>query len=341
MPPSAIVLGVESLVRTFAVHADRRVGGTPTPVALIGPDTRRVWLVEHPRVVFVDAFAIDEVVAAFITGTTAELRSALLARLLRLRGTASVPEGSKLEVKLWSAVGGDALLDAGDADGHLLIAHLMGSEPSPSTRLLAAAQRILGHRAPAILIEHADIDAALRVAVLVAEAAPQLAVAVTTTPEQWHAWLDLPGRDRARALVRACSLPEAHDRPTPAAAAIAAAVVDEARSAAERALFEALEAHPASKGLFVLNHELDVRFGPRALEIDLACASLRIAVEVDGYFHFLDVEAYRRDRRKDLALQREDYFVVRVLAEDVMAFRDDVVRIIHEVILLRRQGKNR
>ena len=43
------------------------------------------------------------------------------------------------------------------------------------------------------------------------------------------------------------------------------------------------------------------------------------------YYHFKDADAYRRDRRKDLALQRAGYFVHRVLAEDVMADVADVV----------------
>lgn len=77
------------------------------------------------------------------------------------------------------------------------------------------------------------------------------------------------------------------------------------------------------------NRALDVPFGNRPLEIDLACPSLRLAVEVDGYFHFRDADAYRRDRRKDIELQRQGYFVVRVLAEDVMARLEAVVAVVH------------
>ena len=43
-----------------------------------------------------------------------------------------------------------------------------------------------------------------------------------------------------------------------------------------------------------------------------------LAVEIDGYYHFQDADAYRRDRRKDLELQKRGFLVVRVLAEDVV-----------------------
>ena len=41
-------------------------------------------------------------------------------------------------------------------------------------------------------------------------------------------------------------------------------------------------------------------------------------VRRDGCYHFGDLDAYRRDRRKDLLLQTQGFVVVRVLAEDVM-----------------------
>ena len=53
------------------------------------------------------------------------------------------------------------------------------------------------------------------------------------------------------------------------------------------------------------------------MEVDLLCAEARLAVELDGPQHLADPEAYRRDRRKDAALQEHGYFVLRFLAEDV------------------------
>jgi hypothetical protein len=98
-----------------------------------------------------------------------------------------------------------------------------------------------------------------------------------------------------------------------------------ARSAAERFLFELLEAHPASKGRFVLNGNPGFDFGPRAAEVDLLAIGLRLAVEVDGYYHFTEPASFRRDRRKDWELQRRKFMVVRVLADDVVTRMDEVL----------------
>jgi hypothetical protein len=92
---------------------------------------------------------------------------------------------------------------------------------------------------------------------------------------------------------------------------------DRARSAAERFLFAFLESLPETAGRFELNASLDFPFGPRPAEVDLLCRSPRIAVELDGYFHFLAPDGYRRDRTKDWELQRRGYLVLRFLAEDV------------------------
>lgn len=102
----------------------------------------------------------------------------------------------------------------------------------------------------------------------------------------------------------------------------------DARSAAEQALFLALEATPATAGRFELNGCLSVHFGPSAAEVDLLARRDGIAVEVDGYFHFTDADAYRRDRRKDLMLQTHGLIVIRVLATDVMR---DPRPAVHEV----------
>jgi very-short-patch-repair endonuclease len=93
---------------------------------------------------------------------------------------------------------------------------------------------------------------------------------------------------------------------------------DRARSAAERFLFTFLESLPETAGRFELNSALDFRFGPQAAEVDLVCRSPRIAIELDGYFHFLAPERYRRDRNKDWELQRRGFVVLRFLSEDVV-----------------------
>src|SRR5690606_8328573 len=88
------------------------------------------------------------------------------------------------------------------------------------------------------------------------------------------------------------------------------AASDRARSAAEALLFAVLERRPRTRGVFVLNATTSFAFGGRACEIDLCARSLRLAIEIDGYFHFVDPSAWRRDRRKDLLLQMHGYTVL-------------------------------
>jgi hypothetical protein len=100
---------------------------------------------------------------------------------------------------------------------------------------------------------------------------------------------------------------------------------DEARSAAERFLFERLESLPETAGLFELNGTLDFCFGRKDAEVDLLARGARLAIELDGYFHFQDVEGYRRDRRKDWELQRRGFLVLRFLAQDVVARLEEIL----------------
>ena len=118
--------------------------------------------------------------------------------------------------------------------------------------------------------------------------------------------------------------------------------IDRARSAAERFLYECLQRLPETAGLFRLNAALGFPFGPnREIEADLAADSLRLVVEIDGYHHFQDPESYRRDRRKDLELQKHGYLVVRVLAEDVVCRLEHVLDTILAAVAFRaRTGRN-
>ena len=60
------------------------------------------------------------------------------------------------------------------------------------------------------------------------------------------------------------------------------------------------------------------------MEVDLLCRDARLAVELDGARH-LSEESYRRDREKDLTLQRHGWLVLRVLASDATARLGDVL----------------
>jgi very-short-patch-repair endonuclease len=113
---------------------------------------------------------------------------------------------------------------------------------------------------------------------------------------------------------------------------------DGARSAEESFLFQRLDTMAATAGRFELNGLLDVGRGRRRLEVDLLARQERIAVEIDGYFHFRDAEAFRRDRRKDEALQEAGFLVLRFLADDVVPRLEEILdRIVAAV--RRRQGR--
>ena len=115
--------------------------------------------------------------------------------------------------------------------------------------------------------------------------------------------------------------------------------VSRARSATEAFLYRRLETLPETAGRFRLNAELPIPFdGWGQMEVDLLCADARVAIELDGSQHLDDEEAYRRDRRKDLLLQENGYFVLRFLAEDVGRRLDTVLDTILARLSHRRRG---
>lgn len=61
------------------------------------------------------------------------------------------------------------------------------------------------------------------------------------------------------------------------------------------------------------------------MEVDFLCEKLRLVLELDGEQHLADPEAYRRDRRKDAALQEHGYMVLRFLCDDLAKRLDDVL----------------
>ena len=75
------------------------------------------------------------------------------------------------------------------------------------------------------------------------------------------------------------------------------------------------------------------------MEVDLLWADGRVAIEIDGSQHLADAEAYRRDRRKDVLLQENGYFVLRFLAEDLGMRLDAVLDAILRCLSHRRKGR--
>ena len=73
-----------------------------------------------------------------------------------------------------------------------------------------------------------------------------------------------------------------------------------------------------------------------SLEVDLLCADVRVAVEIDGAQHLADPVAYRRDRRRDQLLQEQGYLVLRFLAEDIGKELDMVLDTILRALSRRR-----
>jgi len=68
------------------------------------------------------------------------------------------------------------------------------------------------------------------------------------------------------------------------------------------------------------------------MEVDLLWAQGRVAIELDGAQHLTNRDAYRRDRRKDLLLQENNYIVLRFLAEDLGKHLDFVLDTILRVL---------
>ena len=114
-----------------------------------------------------------------------------------------------------------------------------------------------------------------------------------------------------------------------------------ARSDSEAFLYRRLETLPETASRFRLNVELPIPFdGFGRMEVDLFCAESGVAIEVDGAQHLADAEAYRRDRRKDALLQRNGYFVLRFLSEDIGKSLDHVLDTI-VATLVHRQNRNK
>jgi very-short-patch-repair endonuclease len=93
-----------------------------------------------------------------------------------------------------------------------------------------------------------------------------------------------------------------------------------ARSEAERLFLRMLELCPQTAGLFRLNGKVEIEgWATPQMEIDLLCDSLRIAVELDGFYHFVDKQRYKLDRKKDFLLQRSGFLVIRLHADDILS----------------------
>ena len=118
--------------------------------------------------------------------------------------------------------------------------------------------------------------------------------------------------------------------------------VARARSASEAFLYRRLQTLPPTAGRFRLNTELPIPFDTQGrMEVDFLCEELRLVIELDGGQHLADPEAYRRDRRKDAALQERGYFVLRFLAEDLGRHLDEVLDTIQRTVAHQKEPAGR
>lgn len=111
----------------------------------------------------------------------------------------------------------------------------------------------------------------------------------------------------------------------------------DARSAAEAFLRARLDSLEETAGQFRANAGAGFRFGPGEAEVDLLAERLGVAIEIDGYHHFKDADAYRRDRRKDAELQLHGYVVLRFLADDVVRRLEDILETVLAVVRSRQR----
>jgi superfamily II DNA or RNA helicase/very-short-patch-repair endonuclease len=115
-----------------------------------------------------------------------------------------------------------------------------------------------------------------------------------------------------------------------------------ARSASEAFLYRRLQTLPTTADRFRLNADLPIPFDTHGrMEVDLLCEELHLVIELDGGQHLADAEAYRRDRRKDAALQECGYFVIRFLTEDLGQHLDSVLDTIQRTLVHQKEQVRR
>lgn len=111
------------------------------------------------------------------------------------------------------------------------------------------------------------------------------------------------------------------------------------RVRAARVLHDALARDARTAGQFTLGAEVPLYPGGPTIEVDLLAASARLAVEIDGWYHFRDPQGYRSARITDARLQRAGVFVIRFLAEDVGERLEQIVEEIAVALRGRRASR--
>jgi hypothetical protein len=373
--PAAGAAGrIDACVAALARHQLARQHGAVVLSVLRDDDARHAWrhylAGAHRAGVLATATEVDAVLAAWIGAVDA----AAIADAARAAAAqaAAVPSGSLAahfafrgerqreewiaDWALTPALRLAAWLCQGAADGER---RDPAEAPLGRADIAAALAGWLGAEAPALSITtDADVATGARCAAALAHALPTVPVALSAPGPAIAAYLRDSAESSSKALVRqglvgrddaaddAADGDEPDDapalgrnpfgrEPTARRAGSAIGPDEPGRSAAERVLFAALEADPRTRGQFGLGVRIDADFGGQPAEIDLLAVRAGVAVEVDGYFHFRDADAYRRDRRKDVVLQRHGLLVMRFLADDVVSRTADVVAAIADALARR------
>ena len=207
---------------------------------------------------------------------------------------------------------------------------------------------------PSLLFAPATTDGLAHAAWLLAEVAqalPSVTLSLAVDSPELDSLLRAPPDDRVRSLLISgvirigSELERAAPTVTSTGDSNQTCDLDEdARSAAEAFLHERLSSHPETKGVFELNGRIEVAGldgATQLLEIDLLSRAFQLAIEIDGYHHFQDPERYRRDRRKDLLLQRAGFQVLRVLADDVVSRLEEILQTVVLLVRERRAQRRR
>lgn len=352
----AAVRSVAIVGRVTAQHA-RRSNGAPTLTTLVGdPATaQRIWAQFAAGVGALPLFTSEPTLELATADLLAQMpwpRAVLRARQL-LATAAARPEG-QLDAALDARGAAERArwLDELPGDraalqlaGWILTAARQAAPPpltlapgSPAQRLktlweLAAPVAILWTQPAAPTAAHVQrwTDDAARAAAGLALELPHVAIGISAPSSALAAVRTAhPGSALASLLAQGWLELAADDAPAPT---LAAGV---ARSRAERALHDALAADPRTRGHFALNVRIETEGG--TAEIDLYAEGPRLAVEVDGWHHFRSPDDYRRDRAKDVSLQRAGCFVMRFLAEDIDQRRELTVEQIAAALERRLAG---
>lgn len=354
-------------------HRSRRLQAVPTITVLMGPTGASEWLWRRwhcaSPVVLVTAARRAEVVAQWLG------RSPALEQIQRslLEAIAGVEEVSRDELSSVLAGRSPAQLEALASRVALQIGvgvdwvrRVLGLPASAPQRDLESHDGLarllaLTGKVPPLLVRSAsDAESLVEVATTlytIAEWAPQADVALALDERGLRLLRSSAPQRVSTALMEGLVVLRPHTRNAPqlgagpsrspagpASPASARAIEYDpeqlARSQAELSLFEWLERRPQTRGLFRLNRVVEGGTKGRGMELDLSCETLKIAIEVDGYHHFRDADAYRRDRRKDVRLQELGYLVVRILASDIDSAPEHVLESIDSVIEGRRRRQS-